>query len=62
MIEKVALGYEILVLLSSLKSCNFFVRHPFRSSSTALERAWPETFENGLTFCLTPRELGDIPS
>ena len=43
----------------SLNGCNFFVRNPLRSSSTALERAAPETFENGVSFCLTPPELGD---
>ena len=43
----------------SLNGCNFFVRNPLRSSSTALERAAPETFENGVSFGLTPPELGD---
>ena len=43
----------------SLNGCNFFVRNPLRSSSTALERAAPETLENGVSFCLTPPELGD---
>ena len=43
----------------SLNGCNFFVRNPLMSSSTALESAAPETFKNGVSFCLTPPELGD---
>ena len=48
-----------LVCLLSLNSCNFFVRKPFSTRSMALESAAPETFENGVSFCLTPPELGD---
>ena len=49
-----------MIYLLSLKSCNFFVRDPFWSSSTALERPDPETFENGVAFCLTRPELEDM--
>ena len=47
------------ILLLSSNGCNFFVRNPLRSRSTALERAAPETFENEVSFCLTPLELRD---
>ena len=53
------MDHKIYVLLPSSNCCNFFVRNPLRSRSTALERAAPETFENGVSFCLTPPELGD---
>ena len=48
--------------LSSLNNCNFLVRHSFESTSIALERAAPETFENEVSFCLTPPERGGISS
>ena len=47
------------VLLVASNCCNFFIRHPLRLSSIALERTASETFENEVSRCLTPPELGD---
>ena len=38
------------ILLASLNSYNFFVRHPFRMPKVALESPDPNSFISGLTF------------